>query len=174
MKKMLVLLLAMVTIGLTACGPAASQATPAPVVTGYDIDVPDGFEELELEGVDRYYVSADGSNINVLVSEKTQADDASFGAITADMLREALEEGFLDSVGVEVDITDVSFTQEAVCGFEAYQYTCAYTLGDVGMEQLIVSINANKIYTFTYTDAAGQWMEQFQSSAQNIRLITEE
>ena len=111
MKKLLVLLLAAMAVGLTACGPADSQTTPTPVVTGYEVDLPDGFEALEMEGVDRYYMNADGSNLNVLVSEKTESDDKAFGSVTADALREALEEGFLDSLEAEVDITNVSFTQ---------------------------------------------------------------
>lgn len=173
MKKLLALLLAAMAVGLTACGPAASQATPTPVVTGYEVDLPDGFEALEMEGVDRYYMNADGSNLNVLVSEKTESDDKAFGSVTADALREALEEGFLDSLEAEVDITDVSFTQNPVDGFEAYQYTCTYALWGVEMEQFIVCVNADKLYTFTYTDTTGAWMEEFQRSGENIRFETE-
>ena len=136
-------------------------------------DIPEGFEEQAVDGLDLYYVNADGSNLNVLVSEKKESDDKAFGSVTADALREALEEGFLDSLEAEVDITNVSFTQNPVDGFEAYQYTCAYALWGVEMEQFIVCVNADKLYTFTYTDTTGAWMEEFQRSGENIRFETE-
>ncbi len=175
MKKTLAILLAlMMTVGLAACGaPAAEETEDNRVVVDYEIDIPEGFEEQEIEGLELYCMNADGSNINMTVLDKTAADDASFEGITVEMLRETLQDGFLQTYEVEVNIEEDSLTQEPVCDFPAYQYTCSYELAGVPLEQLVVCINADKIYTITYTDATGEWMETFQNSAQNIQLVTE-
>ena len=174
MKKTLVLLLALMMIGLAGCGsPDAVATEDNRVVVDYEIDVPEGIEKVEIEGLDLYYANADGSNINMTIMEKTAADDASFDGITAEMLRDTLQEGFLESYEMEVSIEEDSLTQEPVCDFPAYQYLCSYEMSGVPLEQLIVCINADKIYTITYTDISGEWMEAFQSSAQNIQLTTE-
>lgn len=174
MKKTLAILLALMVIGLAGCGsPAAVATEDNRVVVDYEIDIPEGFEEQEIEGLELYCMNADGSNINMTILDKTAADDASFEGITVEMLRETLQDGFQQTYEMEVNIEEDSLTQEPVCDFPAYQYTCSYELAGVPLEQLIVCINADKIYTITYTDASGEWMETFQSSAQNIQLVTE-
>lgn len=173
MKKPLVLLLALLMAGMAACGGPESEATPTPVVTGYEIDVPDGFEQQELAGFDRCYMSADGSNINVNIQDKTGLDDNSFNTITAEMLRQSIQEGFQSTYELDVEITDIAFTQEPVGGFAAYQYEFSYDLMGMRVHQLSVSVNADKLYTFTYTDTTGDWMEQFLASAADIRFSTE-
>lgn len=172
MKKAVALLLALgMTVALSACGGTSQDNR---VVTGYDIDAPEGFEEMEMEGVELYYINEDGSNINMTVAEKTGMDDASFDEITVEMLRETLEEGFLSAYDLEVTIAEDSLTRDPVSDFPAYQYTCSYELGGVTLEQLIVCINADQVYTITYTDASGSWMDTFRTSAQNIQLTTQE
>ena len=174
MKKALALLLALMVAGLAACGsPAAEETEDTRVVVDYDIDIPEGFEEQAVDGMELYCVNADGSNINMTVMEKTAADDASFSEITAQMLRETIQQGFQKAYELEVTIEEDALTQEPVCDFPAYQYLCSYEMSGVPLEQLIVCINADKIYTITYTDISGEWMEAFQSSAQNIQLTTE-
>lgn len=174
MKKTLVLLLALTMIGLAGCGsPDAVATEDNRVVVDYEIDVPEGFEEQAVDGMELYCVNADGSNINMTIMEKTAADDASFSEITAQMLRETIQEGFQEAYELEVTIEEDALTQEPVCDFPAYQYLCSYEMSGVPLEQLIVCINADKIYTITYTDISGEWMEAFQSSAQNIQLTTE-
>ena len=174
MKRTLIFFLALLVVGLAACsGPSAEETEDNRVVVDYEIDIPEGFETQEVDGLELYCANADGSNINMTILEKTAADDASFSGITAQMLRETIQEGFQDSYELEVSIEEDSLTQEPVCDFPAYQYTCSYELAGVPLEQLIVCINADKIYTITYTDISGEWMEAFQSSAQNIQLTTE-
>lgn len=174
MKKGLALA---VTLGLTAiiltgCGQSATGQDNR-VVTDCVMEVPEGFEQVEVEGLDRYYSHVDGSNISLLVTDKSGADDAAFQGITAEMLRQTLEEGFVESYGLEVEITQDSLAREPVCGFDAYQYTCSYELGDAPLQQLVVCVNADRIYTVTYTDISGEWMEQFRSSAEQLQLLTE-
>ena len=75
MKKTLVLLLALTMIGLAGCGsPDAVATEDNRVVVDYEIDVPEGFEKVEIEGLDLYYANADVSNINMTIMEKTAAD----------------------------------------------------------------------------------------------------
>lgn len=173
MKKVMTILMTLCMAAvLAACGGGGDTGDNR-VVTDWHIDVPEGFTQQEMEGLDYYCVSEDGSNINMTILDKTEADDATFDEVTVEMLREALEEGFRTAYSMEVSVDQDSLAWEPVCDFPAYQYSCTYELSGVALEQLIVCINADKIYTITYTDVTGEWMEQFRTSAANIQLTTE-
>ena len=115
----------------------------------------------------------DGSNINTTVTEKESGADAAFKIITADLTRETLAEMFESTFGVEPTITDRFFSKDDVCGLPAYQYCYDVELDGVTMTQLLVTVNADKLYAFTYTDMTGDWIDEFQESAKNIELIIE-
>ena len=132
MKKTIVFLLAMLMLTLTACGdkgsapsapanndnnsaPSAEVSEPAAKsnhVTAYKVDVPDGFESMEQEGVVECWYNADGSNINVNITEGT--DNETFSAINADLMRMALVSAFKDSGSEAPTITDRYFTTNEV------------------------------------------------------------
>lgn len=168
MKKCLVSLFALVMLVTAGCGEKVNDH-----VTGYNVDVPDGFEEMEQEGVKECWGAEDGSNINTTVSDKEQGADAAFKIITADLARGTLEEMFESAFGAKPTITDRFFTKDEVCGLPAYQYCYDVELEGVGMTQLVVTVNADKLYSFTYTDMTGEWMDTFQESAKNIELLFE-
>lgn len=174
MKKALSLLLALVlTVSLAGCGAGAKDPAEGLKVTGYNVDIPEGFEETELEGFELCYMSEDNSSINMNIQEKTAADNAAFDTISAKMLSDTLVDGFKESYGVEVEITDLYFTQNEVSGFPAYQYAFTYELSGKELTQLIVCVNVDKIYTVTYTDTTGEWLDAFEESAGNITFTTE-
>lgn len=169
MKKSLVSLFALVLLLSAGCGEKVNDH-----VTGYNVDVPDSFEETEMEGVKECWFNAeDGSDINTTVTEKEKGADAAFKILTADLTRETLAETFESTFGVEPTITDRFFSKDNVCGLPAYQYCYDVELDGVTMTQLIVAVNADKLYTFTYTDMTGDWIDEFQESAKNIELIIE-
>ncbi len=174
MKKTLSLLLALVlTVSLAGCGAGAKDPAEGLKVTGYNVDIPEGFEETELEGFEFCYMSEDNSNINMNIQEKSASDNANFGKVTAKMLSDTLVETIKSSYGMDVEITDLYFTQNEVGGFPSYQYAFTYELAGTELTQLIVSINVDKIYTVTYTDASGDWLDAFEESAGNITFTTE-
>ncbi len=142
-----------------------------PAVIDYQFDVPDGFEETQLEGLTLCYANmSDGSNINM----NTQDKDPGFKNITAQLLHDSLTETFSSAYGVEVEITDNYFTTDKLDGYPSYQYSISYEIQGVPIQQLIVGIDADKTYTFTYTDMSGNWMDFYEDSAQSIDLITED
>lgn len=191
MKKTIVFLLAMLMLTLTACGdkdsslqrpdnggsssaPSAEVSEPAKTsnhVVDYKVDVPEGFESMEQEGVVECWYNADGSNINVNITEGT--DNETFSSINADLMRLALVAAFKDSGGGEPTITDRYFTTNEVCGLPAYQYSYEIELAGQAMTQIIVCVNADQTYTFTYTTTGDQWLETFEASAAAIELTVE-
>lgn len=163
-KRSFAALFAVVLVLTAGCGKKASNK-----VVDYKVDVPDGFEEMELEGVTKCWATVDGSNINVNITEK----DSGFKKITADALRDAMIEVFEATYGAAPTITDKYFTSDKVCDMPAYQYCYVIELMGVEMTQLVVCIDADQTYTVTYTDTTGDWIEDFQSSAKNIELVFE-
>ena len=169
MKKGIAFLLTVLMLAAAGCGAKASDH-----VTDYQVDVPDGFVETELEGVAACWTNlADGSSINVSVARKSSAADTGFSSITADTARAALGSALEDRYGAQAAITDRYFTQDAVCGLPAYQYGYDVTVGGRTVAQTVVCVNADRLYTFTYTDMTGAWAGAFEASAQNIQLVIE-
>lgn len=201
-KKLLVTILTIFCLsGLTACGNSAdketaSQASASPTAaresaesqesdagtasgntseasaastSNYELSIPDDFSAIEVEGMEFYYVGEDGSSVSLNVQPK----DADFSNVTADLLREALENALSQSYKVDVTITDNYFTTETVSGYPAYQYSLSYELEETAITQLIIGVDADQTYTFTYTDLSGTWMEGFEKSAKGIILVTE-
>ncbi|MDE6281031.1 MAG: hypothetical protein K2M15_04465 [Oscillospiraceae bacterium] len=163
-KRSVAALFALMLILTTGCGKKTSNK-----VVDYTVDVPAGFEEMELEGVTDCWYHTDGSNINVNITEK----DAGFKKVTADALRDAMVQLFEATYGAAPTITDKYFTNNEVCGMPAYQYCYDIELMGMEMTQLIVCIDADKTYTVTYTDTNGDWMGEFETSAKNIELVFE-
>ena len=138
-------------------------------VVDYTVDVPAGFKETDAGGLDKAWINADNSNINVNITEKNTA----FESITVDALREAMVLVYGEDYSATPTITDKYFTNNAVCGMPAYQYCFEIELMSAEMTQLIVCIDADQTYTITYTDTTGDWIKDFEASAKNIQLTFE-
>lgn len=198
MKKSLAFLFALLMLALAGCGgddakntagPGSNDnpgaATSAPTeepteepkagnhVVDYKIDVPDDFEPMDQEGLDACWFRADGSNINLVITEKDSTTDLGFKAITGDMLKTTLVSSLKDAYDVEPTITENYFTKNDVSGLPAYQYSYHLDLEDVEMSQIIVCINADKTYTFTFTASDDEIMETFETVAKDIQLTVE-
>ena len=164
-KRSAAALFALVLILTAGCGKKSGSNK----VVDYTVDVPAGFEEMEMEGVTKAWATVDGSNVNVNITEK----DSAFKKINADALRDALLQVFEATYGAAPTITDKYFTNDEVCGMPAYQYCYVIELMGVEMTQLVVCIDADQTYTVTYTDVTGDWIGDFESSAKNIELVFE-
>lgn len=148
---------------------ASSDTASADNVNKYELSIPDDFSAMDISGMEFYYVNEDGSSISMNVQSK----DADFGSLTADELRQALSAAISETYDEEVTITDRYFTANPVNGYPAYQYSFSYTLQETEVNQLIVGIDGDQTYTFTFTDLSGSWMSTFEVSAGSIRLISE-
>lgn len=144
-----------------ASDPGSSAQT-----SKYELSIPDDFSEMDIKGMEFYYVNEDGSSISLNVQSK----DTDFDSVTADELRQALAASISQTYDEETDITDLYFTANTISGYPAYQYAISYTLQNTAVRQLIVGIDADQTYTFTFTDLSGSWMSTFETSAGTIRL----
>ena len=168
MKKKIAFLFAALMLVLAGCGSKVNDH-----VVDYKIDLPDGFVETELVGADAcWYNAADLSNVNLLIADKAVGADAAFKIVTADIMRETVAETLKGEYG-ETTITDRFFTKDDVCGLSAYQYSYDLEISGETATQIIVCINADKTYTFTYTTSDDSTFAAFEESAKNIQLTVE-
>ncbi|MCI8514173.1 MAG: hypothetical protein HFI93_06025 [Lachnospiraceae bacterium] len=151
---------------------AVPETTADVVIQDFSLDIPEGMQELEPEeGFEFTCIAEDGSNINMNVQDK----DPSFSMVTADLLNQALTAMMKQAYDTDITIEDKYFKTENVSGFPAYQYRFSYEMEGVVLEHLTVGIDADKTYTFTYTDfsGTGAWMDAFEANVKSIRLIPE-
>ena len=169
MKKKIVFLFAMLMLVLAGCGPKINDH-----VVDYKVDLPENFVEGEQEGVDAYwYDPSDGSNFNVSITKKAATADVAFKAVTADILRETVMDAMKDSYNETPSISDRFFTKEDVCGLPAYQYGYDMTLEGINITQIIVGVNADKTYAFTFTTNNDETLKTLEQRAKNIQLTIE-
>lgn len=169
MKKKILPLLALVLILLAGCGPKVNDH-----VTDYHIDLPDGFQEIEMEGVDACWANAgQTSNVNVKITNKTNSTNNAFKEITADIARDTILSAWKESFGTQPTITDRYFSKDPICGLPAYRYSYTMEMEGESVTQILVSINADKTYAFAFTTGDEAILEEFDASAQNIQLTIE-
>lgn len=169
MKKKILPLLALMLVFLASCGPKLNDH-----VTDYHIDLPAGFEEIEMEGVDACWANAGlTGNVNLTITAKSGTVNAAFKAITADIARETISSAWKEQYGSEPTITDRYFTKDPVCGLPAYQYSYVLEYEGQQVTQILVSINADKTYAFAYTTNDEAVLKEFEDSAKNIQLTIE-
>lgn len=155
-----------------AAATTAAETTADVVIKDFSLDIPEGMQELEPEeGFEFACLAEDGSNINMNVQDK----DPTFSMVNAKLLNEALSSMMKQAYDVDIKIEDQYFTTDEISGFPAYQYRFSYEMEGQVLEHLTVGIDADKTYTFTYTDfsGTGAWMDAFEASARSIQLIPE-
>lgn len=156
-------------------------------ITGFHFEVPAGFEEVadtdtpaaesELEGAEalgddyRFYLADDRSNINVISGPK----DPDFSGYTEESILDKLTNTFREALGTEAEITLNTYTTRQIGGYPSIQYDISILLEGAEVHQLVVSIDADKTYTFTFTDYSGsdQWIDDFYTSMDSISFETE-
>jgi len=132
----------------------------------YKLSVPEEFKSTDADNMEFCYINGDGSSISLNVQPK----DVSFSSLTADMLRKALEDTLSSSTSQKPAITDHFFTTNTVSGYPGYQYCFSYKLKDMRITQLVIGADADRTYTFTYTDTSGEWIDIFRQSSDTIQI----
>lgn len=156
-------------------------------ITGFHFEVPEGFEEMsdadipavegEPEGTEslgedyRFYLADDRSNINVISGPK----DPDFSSYTEEGILDKLTKTFREALGTEAEITLNTYTTRQIGGYPSIQYDISILLEGTEVHQLVVSIDADKTYTFTFTDYSGadQWIDAFYTSMDSISFETQ-
>lgn len=156
-------------------------------ITGFYFEVPAGFEEVadadtsavesDLEGTEvlgddyRFYLADDRSNINVISGPK----DPDFSGYTEESILDKLTNTFREALGTEAEITLNAYTTRQIGGYPSIQYDISILLEGTEVHQLVVSVDADKTYTFTFTDYSGsdQWIDDFYTSMDSISFETE-
>ena len=142
-------------------------------VADYTLELPDGFEPIEMDGLDAFWSRADGSNINLVTVEKEESTDGDFQAADADTLR-ALIADQMAPLELGAEITGRYFNRTELCGLPAYRYCYDLRLEDgTSMTQLYVCVNADKLYAFTFTALEEDLLPVFEACAENIQFIFE-
>lgn len=163
-----------------SAGPEPSEAPETGNhVADSTLDIPEGFEQRERDGVAAsWYRESDGSSINLVITEINSAIETTYRFATASMLR-VIAIDYLERIyGVEpATVTDRYFTKNQMCGLPAvqYSYNVEYDAGQgvTSFSQVTVSIMADQLYTFIYTTADADTLALFDASARNIQLVLE-
>lgn len=156
-----------------ASEPASQPASDTADYTAYTLqfDVPEGLAEVaELpEGVSAMFQAEDGSSLNLVIYEN---DGSLASDVTEDAMVPLLEEGYSQQLGMDVTLENVAFETGKlgdICPYYRLDYTVA--LGDVLMSQTVMGINADRAYTFTYTDMTGDWSQAFATAIASITPV---
>ena len=156
---------------LSGCA-AAPAAAPVPGVAEYGFTPPEGFTAAE-EPAGMYRspdYPGDASNIYSVCG----TSDPYFSGYTAEMMADALSRMLTEQYGTGIPVTVESFDYTAVDGLPAYRMRTSYTVDGLQLQQLVVAVNADANYTFTWTcvDDAG-WMDAFEKSADSLWFRTQ-
>ena len=135
-------------------------------------DVPEEFAQLEEppEGVSAMFQAADGSSINLVIYEND-------GSLASDVKQEdlvSLLEESMQQMGLEVEVLNPVFETGKlgdVCPYYRIDYTVV--LNDVVMGQTMMGINADRAYTFTFTDMTGDWGQFFVDAIASITPVAQ-
>ncbi len=195
MKKISLLLAALIlTLALTACSdsnaisdsyvstgsesqptesqPAESEST-GPVVTDYTFTPPAGFTASK-DDPNLYYSPDYPDDIaNVIVASSEH--DPYFGSYTADLMADALSTALAKQLGNQFSGLAVdSFEYFEVDTLPAYRMTLHYTYEEMVLKQLVVCVNADSCYAFTYTQTADtDWDAVFEASVAALHFEVE-
>ena len=116
------------------------------------------------------FQTADGSSIKLVIYDND-------GSLASDVTQDAivsLLEGSLEQMGVEAQVLDPVFETGklgGVCPYYRIDYTVV--MGDVVMGQTMLGINADRAYTFTYTDMTGDWGQIFADAVASITPVAQ-
>ena len=154
------------TEGSTPSDSTQSGTDTASAKVHYTFTIPDDFTSMDVESMECFYEAKDGSYINMNIQDK----DPSFGELTADSLNSALSQAFSKVYNKEITLTDLSFSMATVSGYPSYTYKFSYEAQDTVITDLLIGIDADQTYTFTFCDMTGEWIELFEESASSISL----
>ena len=178
MKKLICLFLILLMFSLTACAKqdgfdtdytvtTPDAAGSGPTVADYGCDLPDGFTAAD--GIPGMYQSPDypddSSNFYMTCGDA----DPYFANYDASILEAAFSRSLTQQTGTEVAVTVDSLEYCTVDSLPAYRAQLHYTVDGLALRQLVVCVNADYCYTFTWTQVGeADWMDAFCTSADSL------
>lgn len=156
-KRILAVVLTMIfALGMVACSKESEG-----VLT---FDIPEEFVYDDARGV---YFGPDGiANINYNSVE----NDGSFRKVTQSSMEKALEEGYADAFGENIDITITGWEKTEVDGYDALLYSWEYDFAGYEFLQIQVMINGTDYFHYvTLTDTVGsEYADDFRASVNTM------
>lgn len=178
MKKLVCLFLTLLSLLLTACAEEESfsndytavdpsAAVGGSAVADYGYDLPEGFTAAD--GITGMYESPDypddASNFYVARGDA----DPYFSDYDTAILEAALSLSLTQQMGVDVAVTVDALEYFTVDTLPAYRMELHYTVSGLALRQLVVCVNADHNYTFTWTQVGdADWMDAFRASADSL------
>lgn len=177
MKKHICLILVFLMLFLTACAKDEgfsndyTTETAAPEtgvsVADYGFDLPDGF--VAANGIVGMYESPDYPDDSSNFYASYGDADPYFASYDASIMADALSQSLTQQMGEEIAVTVDSLEYTEINTLPAYRMELHYTVSGLELRQLVVSVNADYNYTFTWTQVGEtDWMEDFRTSADSL------
>lgn len=155
----------LILLALAGCGK--DDILPPAAVAEYGFTPPEGFTAAD-ETAQLYHSPDYPDDIAVIYTARSAADPY-FGSYTADMMAEALSRMLSAEYGTEIPVAVENFIYTEVDGLPAYRMQTSYAVGDLQLRQLVVAVNADACYTFTWTCTPEEdWMAAFAESADSL------
>ena len=177
MKKHICLLLAFLTLALSACAKNEgfsndyTTETTAPEnsvsVADYGFELPDGF--VAANGIVGMYESPDYPDDSSNFYASYGDADPYFASYDVSIMEDALSRSLTQQMGEEIAVAVDSLEYTEIDTLPAYRMELHYTVSGLELCQLVVSVNADYNYTFTWTQVGeADWMEAFRTSADSL------
>lgn len=177
MKKIICLFFALLTLFLAACAKedgstphtvtSPETVTNGSAVADFGYDLPDGFAAAE--DIPGMYQSPeypdDASNFYFSCGDA----DPYFANYDTAILEAALSLSLTQQMGTDVAVTVDMLEYFTLDDLPAYRMELHYTVSGLALRQLVVCVNADYTYTFTWTQVGdADWMDAFRTSADSL------
>ncbi len=141
-------------------------------VADYGFDLPEGFTAAN--GIVGMYESPDYPDDSSNFYASYGDADPYFGSYDVELMQTALSQSLTQQMGSEITVTVDSLEYITVSELPAYRMELHYAVSGLALRQLVVSVNADYNYTFTWTQVGeADWMEAFRASADSLWFTLE-
>ena len=177
MKRVLSGMLAfMLVLGLCGCQTAAEKGGKMWLSQGGEVDysqytfqfeLPEKFTMKQGSKQDGTisYSSPDGDSISVTAAA---GSDIFASDVTEEEVVSEAQETFSELLGSDFEIKNVEFSTGTIDGCPSYQIFCSMEVLGAAWDQMVICVNGDKLYTFTYSNNGGgtktSEMERWQES----------
>lgn len=181
MKRVLAGMLAFVlALGLCGCQTAAEKGGKMWLSQGGEVDysqytfqfeLPEKFTMKQGSKQDGTisYSSPDGDSISVTAAA---GSDIFASDVTEEEVVSEAQETFSELLGSDFEIKNVEFSTGTIDGCPSYQIFCSMEVLGAAWDQMVICVNGDKLYTFTYSNnGGGTKTSEMERWAESIRAV---